>query len=184
MVLDAATKREREVAKLFTDPPPLFGAEPIKWSPDNKWIAYLSYSPETRSYTNAYVVSASGGNARPVSFLANSNSNTLAWSPDGTYLLFDTNQRTEDNFIARVDLTLRTPKFREDQFRDLFKQENPRDRQPHQRGARGIGRRRGRVVAAGRRRRPARARDGRPRKAGNVLAGAWAAASAGSAHAG
>ncbi len=128
MVLDAASKREREVAKLFTDPPPLFGAEPIKWSPDNKWIAYLSYSPETRSYTNAYVVSAFGGNARPVSFLANSNSNTLAWSPDGTYLLFDTNQRTEDNFIARVDLTLRTPKFREDQFRDLFKQENPRER--------------------------------------------------------
>ena len=128
MVLDVASNREREVAKLYTDPPPLFGAEPIKWSPDNKWIAYLSYSPETRSYTNAYVVSASGGNARPVSFLANSNSNTLAWSPDGTYLLFDTNQRTEDNFIARVDLTLRTPKFREDQFRDLFKQENPRER--------------------------------------------------------
>ena len=128
IVKDITAGLEREVAKLYTDPPPLFGGEPIKWSPDNKWIAYLSYSPETRSYTNAYVVSASGGNARPVSFLANSNSNTLAWSPDGTYLLFDTNQRTEDNFIARVDLTLRTPKFREDQFRDLFKQENPRER--------------------------------------------------------
>jgi Tol biopolymer transport system component/C-terminal processing protease CtpA/Prc len=128
MVMDIATKQQREVAKLYTDPPPLFGAEPIKWSPDNKWIAFLSYSPETRSYTNAWVVPAAGGEARPVSFLANSNSSTLAWSPDGTFLLFDTNQRTEDNFIARVDLTLRTPKFREDQFRDLFKQENPRER--------------------------------------------------------
>ena len=128
MVIDVASKQEREVAKIFTDPPPLFGGEQIKWSPDNKWIAYLSYSPETRSYINAYVVPAAGGSARPVSFLANSNSNTIAWSPDGTYLLFDTNQRTEDNAIARVDLTLRTPKFREDQFRDLFKQENPRQR--------------------------------------------------------
>jgi Tol biopolymer transport system component/C-terminal processing protease CtpA/Prc len=127
-VMDIASKQEREVAKVYTDPAPLFGGEPIKWSPDNKWIAYLSYSPETRSYTNAWVVPAAGGTAKPVSFLANSNSNTLAWSPDGSFLLFDTNQRTEDNFIARVDLTLRTPKFREDQFRDLFKEENPRQR--------------------------------------------------------
>jgi C-terminal processing protease CtpA/Prc len=34
--------------------------------------------------------------------------------------LFDTRQRTEQGQIARVDLTPRTPKFREDQFRDLF----------------------------------------------------------------
>jgi Tol biopolymer transport system component len=109
--MDVASKQEREVAKIFTDPPPLFGGDQIKWSPDNKWIAYLSYSPETRSYINAYVVPTAGGSAKPVSFLANSNSNTIAWSPDGTYLLFDTNQRTEDNSIARVDLTLRTPEI-------------------------------------------------------------------------
>src|SRR4029077_15978206 len=46
--------------------------------------------------------------------------NTVAWSRDGTYLLFDSRQRTEDGQLARVDLTLRTPKFREDLFRDLF----------------------------------------------------------------
>ena len=128
IVMDTATKQEREVAKFYTDPPPLFGSDSLKWSPDNKWIAYLSVAPETRSYTNAYVVPAAGGTARPISFLANSNSGTIAWSTDGSYVLFDTNQRTEDNVIARVDLTLRTPKFREDQFRDLFKQENPRER--------------------------------------------------------
>lgn len=128
MVHDVASKQEREVAKFYTDPAPLFGGESIKWSPDNKWIAYLSYSPETRSYTNVWIAPAAGGTAKAASFLANSNSGNIAWSPDGTYLLFDTNQRTEDNFIARVDLTLRTPKFREDQFRDLFKQENPRER--------------------------------------------------------
>ena len=128
IVMDTATKQEREVAKFYTDPPPLFGSDSLKWSLDNKWIAYLSVAPETRSYTNAYVVPAAGGTARPISFLANSNSGTIAWSTDGSYVLFDTNQRTEDNVIARVDLTLRTPKFREDQFRDLFKQENPRER--------------------------------------------------------
>jgi Tol biopolymer transport system component len=128
IVMDSATKQEREVAKFYTDPPPLFGSDSLKWSPDNKWIAYLSVAPETRSYTNAYVVPAAGGTARPISFLANSNSGTIAWSTDGSYVLFDTNQRTEDNVIARVDLTLRTPKFREDQFRDLFKQENPREK--------------------------------------------------------
>ncbi|MGD9590212.1 MAG: LpqB family beta-propeller domain-containing protein [Pyrinomonadaceae bacterium] len=129
MVMDTATKQAREVAKLYTDPPPLYGQGSIAWSPDSKWIAYLSVQPETRSYTNVGVVSIDGGPARPITFLANSNSGRITWSPDGSYLVFDTNQRTEDTYIARVDLQLRTPKFREDQFRDLFRQENPRDRQ-------------------------------------------------------
>lgn len=129
MVMDAANKQAKEISKLYTDPAPLFGSDSFKWSPDGKWIAYLTYTPETRSYTNVNVVSADGGAARPVSFLANSNSNVVTWAPDGSYLLFDTSQRTEDTLIARIDLSLRTPKFREDQFRDLFKQENPRDRQ-------------------------------------------------------
>lgn len=128
MVYDISTKQERELTKFYTDSPPLAGKKTIAWSPDNKWIAYLTYSPETRSYMNVSVVAASGGAAKPVSFLANSNSGTVAWSSDGSYLLFNTSQRTEDGFIARVDLTLRPPKFREDQFRDLFKQENPKDK--------------------------------------------------------
>lgn len=128
MVYDVEKKQERELSKIFTDSPPLINNRNIAWSPDNKWIAFLTYSPETRSYTNASVVSINGGAARPVSFLANSNSGTLSWSPDGTYILFDTSQRTEDGLIARVELNLRAPKFREDQFRDLFKQENPKDK--------------------------------------------------------
>lgn len=128
MVYDMEKRQERELAKIYTDAPPLIGNRSIAWSPDNKWIAFLTYSPETRSYTNASVVSINGGGARPVSFLANSNAGTLSWSPDGTYLLFETSQRTEDGLIARVELNLRAPKFREDQFRDLFKQENPKDR--------------------------------------------------------
>ena len=38
--------------------------------------------------------------------------------------MFDTGQRTEPTALARLDLTLRTPRFREDQFRDLFNEEN------------------------------------------------------------
>ena len=59
-----------------------------------------------------------------MSFLANANATGVAWSPDGTFLLFDTGQRTEVPQLARVDLILRTPKFREDQFRDLFNEDN------------------------------------------------------------
>jgi tricorn protease len=130
MVYDTAAKQERELAKLYTDPPPLLGGRSFAWSPDSKWVAFLTYAPEQRSYTNASVVPVEGGTARPVSFLANSNAGTVAWSPDGSFLLFDSSQRTEDTVVARVDLKLRTPRFREDQFRDLFRQENPQDRRP------------------------------------------------------
>ena len=62
---------------------------------------------------------------RQISFLANTNGGTVLWAPDGTYILFDTNQRTENNNIARIDLVLKTPRFREDRFRDLFRDTPP-----------------------------------------------------------
>jgi len=128
MTYDVEAKSERELAAIYTDLAPLLGRETLKWSLDSKWLAFLTGSPETRSYTNVSVVPVGGGAARPISFLANSFSNGLVWSPDGSYILFDSVQRTEEGMIARIDLKLRTPKFREDQFRDLFKQENPQQR--------------------------------------------------------
>ncbi|MGI8789140.1 MAG: S41 family peptidase [Pyrinomonadaceae bacterium] len=125
MVYDVNSKQERELCKFYTDSPPLFGKGSFAWSPDNDWIAFLTYAPQNRTYTNVSVVSAKGGEAKPVSFIANSNSGSVSWSPDGAFILFDTNQRTEDGSLARIDLKLRTPKFREDQFRDLFNQETP-----------------------------------------------------------
>jgi tricorn protease len=127
-IYDVNTKQERELCKLYNDAPPLAGKRTIAWSPDNKWLAFLTYAPETRSYTNVSVVAASGGEAKPLSFIANSNSGSLSWSPDNSFILFDTNQRTEEGSLARIELRLRTPKFREDQFRDLFRQENPQDK--------------------------------------------------------
>ena len=127
-IYDVNSRQEREICKLFTDAPPISGKQSFAWSPDNKWLAFLTTAPENRSYVNVSVVSANGGAAKPVSFLSNSNSGSVSWSPDGTFILFDSSQRTEDGVLAQVDLTLRTPKFREDQFRDLFKQENPQQK--------------------------------------------------------
>jgi Tol biopolymer transport system component/C-terminal processing protease CtpA/Prc len=117
-------KKEHTVAKAHLERPPLSSDRPFTWSPDSKWIAYVPVSD--KGFKNVWVAPASGGEGRQISFLSNTNCNTIAWSPDGTFVLFDTNQRTEPGQVARVDLIPRTPRFREDQFRDLFKDEVPR----------------------------------------------------------
>jgi tricorn protease len=94
------------------------------WSPDGKWLAFAV--TDKKSFRNVWVVPAAGGEARPVSFLANGNTgDQIAWSPDGKYLVFDTSQRSEPVKMVRVDLLPHTPKYREDAFRDLFKTTTP-----------------------------------------------------------
>jgi tricorn protease len=122
-VLDLGNNQEKLLSTGRFDRPPLSAERSFVWSPDGKWLAFAPTG--ARGFTNVQVVPVAGGKAQPVSFLANSNSNTLSWSSDGKYLLFDTGQRTEDAEVARVDLQLRTPRFREDQFRDLFKETTP-----------------------------------------------------------
>jgi tricorn protease len=122
-VLDLEAKTERVVASGYLSDRLEAGRE-IAWSPDAKWIAYLATG--TKGFTSLWVVPSAGGEPRQVSWLANASVGGVSWSPDGTYLLFDTSQRTESAQLARVDLTLRVPKFREDQFRDLFKEETSR----------------------------------------------------------
>ncbi len=122
-VLDVAKNQERVLGTGRLDRPPLSAERSFVWSPDGRWIAYTPRGG--RGFTNVLVVPTAGGPSQPLSFLANSNSNTVSWSPDGKYLLFDTGQRTEDAEVARIDLQLRTPRFREDQFRDLFKETTP-----------------------------------------------------------
>ena len=120
VVMDVAGKRERVIASGFISASP----RNVTWSSDSTWIAYLGLS--TRSFRNAYVVPAAGGESRPVTAIPNANTNTLSWSPDGTFLVFNTSQRTEDTDVVRVDLTPQAPKFSEDQFRDLFRDEPAR----------------------------------------------------------
>ncbi len=115
-VLDVATRSDRIVSTgVFAD---TIDSPKPAWSPDGRWIALFAIG--TKAFTNVELVPAVGGTRVPVSFLANAFANSIAWSADGTYLLFDTRQRTENGQLARVDLVPRTPRFREDLFRDLF----------------------------------------------------------------
>ena len=124
--LNVETKQERVVAAGNLQRPPLSADRPFVWSPDGRWIAYMPVGQKL--FRNVHVAPLGGdGRGRPVSFLANVGSNTVSWSTDGTFILFDTGQRTETRQLARVDLIPRTPRFREDQFRDLFKEETPRN---------------------------------------------------------
>jgi tricorn protease len=123
-VYDTESKQERKLTDAKMDRPPFISNSSFAWSPDSKWLAFEANSK--KSFSNVYIVAASGGEARQVSSLASNSGSSISWSPDGTYLLFQSVMRTESGQIARVDLLPRTPKFREDQFRDLFKEEAPR----------------------------------------------------------
>ncbi|HET9401595.1 MAG TPA: S41 family peptidase [Candidatus Acidoferrales bacterium] len=117
-VIDTSSGAERLLATGMLERPPLGAPHAMAFSPDNKWIAYLDYG--ARGFRNAIVMPVSGGERHAVSFISNANAGGLIWSPDGTYLLFLTAQRTEPAQVVRLDLIPRAPKFREDQFRELF----------------------------------------------------------------
>ncbi len=128
-VLNLDNRQERVLATANLERPPFNSDRSLVWSPDGRWIAFMPVST-TMLFRNISVVAVDGGETRPVSFLSNLGSNTISWSPDGTFLLIDSGQRTEDFQLARIDLMPRTPRFREDQFRDLFREETPRTVSP------------------------------------------------------
>jgi Tol biopolymer transport system component/C-terminal processing protease CtpA/Prc len=127
-VMDMAAKTDRVVNTAIFERPPLGADRPFVWSPDGKWIAFVPVAEN--QFKNVNVVAVDGSANGPASYLANVFSNTLSWSPDGAYILFDSGQRTESTQLARIDLIPRTPRFREDQFRDLFREEPPRNVSP------------------------------------------------------
>ena len=100
-----------------------FAGGAFAWSPDSKWLAYAAAGGN--GLRNVYVVESKGGASHQISFLANSNVNSLRWSPDGTYILYETSQRTETPQVARINLIPPPPKFTEERFEDLFKPEPP-----------------------------------------------------------
>ena len=128
-VLDPATGGERVIARAGFDRPPFLSERPFAWSPDGRWIAYAA-GVGSRQFSNLHVVSAEGGESRQASWLPNVFDGAVSWSPDGTFLLMSTSQRTETAQVARVDLVPRAPRFREDQFRGLFEPEVQRPGQP------------------------------------------------------
>jgi Tol biopolymer transport system component len=129
VVLDLANNQLHTVANGHFDRAPYLSDRSVDWSPDSKWIAFLTGGEGTvGAFVNAWVVPAAGTEKpRAVSFIANGNVDSLTWSRDGKFLLIVTGQRTEQNQIARVDLVPQTPKLREEEFTNLFKAEEKKD---------------------------------------------------------
>ena len=127
-LMDAATRADRVVAHGIMDRRPFGDMGDIAFSPAGDWIAFADQ--DRSGFTNAYVVRASGGTPRAVTFLPNGNGGPLAWAPDGTRLFIVTSQRTENGTIAQIDLIPRSPRFREDAFRKLFPEDEPRPELP------------------------------------------------------
>jgi len=125
VVLDLASRKEVIAGKGLMGLPPFGSEHGFDWSPDSKWIGFISSGG--RAFETAHVARIDDGadSARPVSFVANTNADEIRWSPDGKFVLMSTTQRTEDGQIARIDLVPHTPRLHEDQFRDLFKEEKP-----------------------------------------------------------
>ena len=128
-VVDVDTKRDRLLARGKLGRVPFTADGSVAWSPDGRWIAYIDQAG--KNFSNVYLVPSAGGESRQVTFLANVFGGTISWATDGTYLIYDSSQRTEDRQLARIDLVLRTPRFREDQFRDLFRVETRNPAQPN-----------------------------------------------------
>lgn len=127
VVTDLQNGNERVVAVGHLWKAPFTSPRPLAWSPDGRWLAY--FAVDARMFTNVHVVAADGSQpARRISQLANSFAGSLAWSPDGTALYFDTQHRTENGQIARIDLVARTPEFVESRWRSLFEEETPAER--------------------------------------------------------
>ena len=127
-LMELATRADHRAATGQFDRPPFVGSDAYAFSPDSRWLAFISTEP--RGFENAFVVPVAGGEPRQVSFLANSSGNAVDWSPDGTFLLVLSNQRTESPQLARVDLVPRAPAFHEDAFRALFPGDSSGGRRP------------------------------------------------------
>lgn len=117
-VLDVASNSVRTIA---TGNLPLTPGIPdvgLAWSPDGRWIAY--FNSDAHAFTNVWVANVTDPQPRAISFLSNVFANTLSWSPNGRFVLFQTGQRTEPGQVARVDLQPQVPTFAEHAFDELF----------------------------------------------------------------
>lgn len=121
-VVDLESKQERLLVSGYVGGG--FGGGAFAWSPDSKWLVYADTGAE--DLRNLFVVPSAGGASHQITFLANTNINSVQWSPDGKFVLYETSQRTEIPEVARVDLIPHQPEFAEQKFDDLFKPEPAR----------------------------------------------------------
>ncbi len=109
---------DRRVARADVGEPPFSGSGTITWASDSRAIAFTARG--AGGFGNVWVAAMDGTAPQQVTFGADANVGNVQWSPDGRFLLYRSSQRTESPRVIRVDLVPRTPRFREDQYLDLF----------------------------------------------------------------
>ncbi len=65
-----------------------------RWSPDGKWLAFVSNRGEDKTPMNLYVIPAEGGEARKLTD-QKEGAEEIAWSPDSKRLVFSARVRDE-----------------------------------------------------------------------------------------
>ncbi len=95
-VVTLATKATR---KLFENSGPDNGA---RWSPDGRWIAFLTRSESLRSFGQQQlaVIAAEGGTPRPVAARFLYQPGAATWSADGATLYFSASVRTTSQLFS------------------------------------------------------------------------------------
>lgn len=119
---------DRRLALADISEPPFGGAGTIAWSPDSRWVAYSARG--RGGFGNVWVASLDGAAPQQITFGADANVSGVQWSPDGQFVIYRSAQRTEIPRLIRVDLVPQTPRFREDQYLDLFGPTPSRDVAP------------------------------------------------------
>ena len=91
-VLDLASKQERVLATGH-----LTRGRARRGLVARQQVDRLPRALGARAFSNVFAVPAAGGAGRAVSGLPNGNANNISWSPDGTFIIFNTSQRTEES---------------------------------------------------------------------------------------
>ena len=99
---------------------------PAQWSPDGREIAFPSAIPQCCSdeqpayYSTVHVVSASGGGERALTSGPKERAIPLAWSPDGTRILFRSDggfdSQDQNVFVMNTDGSCKTRLFIADRY--------------------------------------------------------------------
>ena len=95
----------------------------FEWSPDSQWLAFIA--TDTNFFSNLYVQHIEVDTPKQLTFLSNISTDDILWSPDGTFIIFNTGQYRSESQIARVDLKPIRPVFKEEDFDRLFQPEKP-----------------------------------------------------------
>jgi len=76
-------------------------------SPDGKWVAFTvtrSDTAKNRSVTNVWMIAATGGEPRQLTFAEQGSNGNIRWSPDARYLYFASSRVDNKRQIFRLPM--------------------------------------------------------------------------------